>query len=135
MTDPNTTDPRASTPPRPGPALQDSGLFGPGWSNVQLIYVLYLLSFAFGITYIIGVVMAYMSRGDRALAFDTHYRYQIGTFWWGILYLIIATVLMVVGIGFLLFPVIAIWFVIRCIKGLLRAQKREPIDEPGTWLI
>lgn len=124
-----------STPRGSPSGGEDRGLLAPGASNAQLVYILYLLSFAFGITYIIAAVMAYMSRGGGPDWVDTHYTYAIHTFWLGLLYSVIAGVLTFVFIGFVLIPVVVVWFIIRCVKGILRIQRREPIDDPRTWLV
>lgn len=113
---------------------------GPGWiepgqKNVQLVYILYLVSLAMGFTLIVGMVFAYMNRGNTQDWIDTHYTYAIRTFWMGVLYSIICIVLAFVGIGFILMFVAVVWFVIRCIKGLQAIGRSEPIDNPDTWLV
>ena len=88
-----------------------------------------------GITSIIGVVIAYMNRGKAGGWLESHYTWAIRTFWMGILYSLIAAVLMIVGIGFLLIIAVAIWAIIRIVKGLQKAARDEAIDDPETWLI
>ena len=117
----------------------------PGRQNVQLVYILYLIGLAIGLTVIVGLVFAYMNRGktdpwrdshyDPWL--DSHYTYQIRTFWIGLLYSLLFSALFVlafVGIGFLPMFVALIWFVVRCVKGLQMITREQPIDNPKTWL-
>lgn len=118
-------------------AMQDrrDGVLEPGVSNVQLVYVLYLLGFIVGITPLIGVVIAYMNRGKSEAWLDTHYTWAIRTFWIGILYGLIAMVLMMLVIGFPLMIAIAVWLIVRIVKGLQAVGRREAIADPQSWIV
>ncbi|PTW62359.1 putative membrane protein [Breoghania corrubedonensis] len=108
----------------------------PGGNNIMLVYILYLVSFITGgLASIVGVVFAYLNRGKGAAWADTHYTYQIRTFWLGLLYSVICVVLAFIAIGFLLMFLVAVWVIVRCIKGLQAASRREPIADPETWLV
>ena len=107
----------------------------PGGNNVNLIYILYLAAFVVGLTGLVGLVFAYLNRGKSAPWVDSHYTYQIRTFWIGMLYSFICVVLAFVGIGFLLMFLVAVWVIIRCVKGLQASSKKEPIADPETWLV
>ena len=109
--------------------------FDPGKQNAQLVYILYLVSFAIGLTVIVGLVFAYLNRGKSEEWIDTHYTYAIRTFWIGVVYSIISALLFVIGIGFILMIVAGIWFIIRCIKGLQMASRNQPVANVETWLI
>ncbi|MET0534904.1 MAG: DUF4870 domain-containing protein, partial [Steroidobacter sp.] len=91
-----------------------------------VIYVLYLVTIISGITAIIGVIMAYMYRDEAPDWLRNHYDFQIRTFWLGLLYSVIAGILCLIFIGFVLFFVIAVWWIIRCVKGLRHLDRREP---------
>ena len=123
------------TQPTPPPERETDRWLEPGKTNIQVIYVLYLASMIVGITSIIGVVIAYMNRGKAGGWLESHYTWAIRTFWMGILYSLVAAVLMIVGIGFLLIIAVAIWAIIRIVKGLQKAARDEAIDDPETWLI
>ena len=127
MSDPQNTSPQ---PPR-----QTDKWLEAGPQNVTVIYILYLLSFAIFITGIIGVVMAYMNRGKADGYIDTHYTWAIRTFWIGLLYGFISAVLALVAIGFILSLLVAVWVVIRVVKGLMAVNRNEPIADPKTWWI
>lgn len=107
----------------------------PGKVNVQVIYVLYLVAFAVGITAIIGVVLAYLNRSKGAPWLQTHYTWAIRTFWIALLFSAISALLMVLLIGFLGFIATAVWIVVRCVVGLQRAAREEPISNPESWMI
>ena len=111
-----------------------SGYVEPGKDNVLLIYILYLVSFVIGITVLVGVVMAYLNRGQASEWARSHYTYLIRTFWIGLLYGLVSFLLTFVLIGFVTALATAIWVIIRCVKGLQLVGRREPVPNPTTWL-
>ncbi|MEO9612192.1 MAG: DUF4870 domain-containing protein [Nitratireductor sp.] len=106
-----------------------------GKTNIQIIYVLYLVSLAIGVTALIGIVLAHMNRGKAGGWVETHYTWAIRTFWIGVLYGVICVVLAVIGIGFLLMIAVAVWAIVRIVIGLQKSSREEPIDNPESWLI
>lgn len=119
--------------PRSGDAI--GGWTSPGPDNVKLVYFLYLASLILGISGLIGLVFAYINRGKAGGWVDTHYTYQIRTFWIGLLYTLIAALFALVLIGFLLLIAVAVWFIVRCVIGLQRAAQGQPIANPQSWLV
>lgn len=115
--------PAPAPPPPPG-----SG------DTAKLVYVLYLASLVVGVTALVGVVMAYVHRGDAAPWLQTHYRYQIRTFWLGILFAALGALLTLVVVGMAVLAFVMVWLVVRCVKGLQRVGRGEPMPDPGTWL-
>ncbi|MDP4823108.1 MAG: hypothetical protein NWR47_04085 [Aestuariivirgaceae bacterium] len=107
----------------------------PGGSNVLLIYVLYLAGLLLGVTAVVGVVMAYIARDKADGWAASHYDFQIRTFWLMLLYGFIGVVLSFVVIGIPVLMATFVWFIIRNVKGLIRATQDEPIPEPKSWLI
>jgi uncharacterized membrane protein len=103
-------------------------------SNAQIIYILYLVSLVVGVTSIVGVIMAYVYRGEAPEWLRSHYRFQIRTFWIGLLYVVLGMLLSVVLIGFLLLLFWLIWLILRCVKGMQQLERREPIADIETWL-
>lgn len=124
MTATEPTDPERGGPPT------SSGF---DFNQPTVIALLYLLSFATGITGLIGIVLAHVWQGDNREAWaESHFSYLIRTFWIGLAASVIAGLLSFVLIGFLLFPVIAVWVGVRSILSLVKAQKREPMPDPAT---
>jgi uncharacterized membrane protein len=99
----------------------------------KIIYVLYLIGLANGITAIVGLVMAYIYKDDAPDWLRTHYEAQIRLFWICLLYAVIAGILTVVLIGILLFFVIAVWWIIRCVKGLKYLDQRQAYADHQSW--
>ena len=125
----------AQPTPQPNPPISTDGWLDPGPKNAQLVYILYFVSMLIGITALVGVVIAYMNRGKLGGYVDTHYTWLIRTFWIGILYSLISLALAVLLIGFLLFLAVAVWFIVRLVKGLQSLSRGEPISDPQSWLI
>lgn len=107
----------------------------PGPTNIQVIYILYLVGFVIGVSALVGIVIAYINRGKASGWLETHYTWAIRTFWIGVLFGFVSALLMVVGIGFLLMIAVAIWVVVRCVIGLQAVGRNEPIKNPQSWLI
>jgi uncharacterized membrane protein len=108
----------------------------PGGDNVKLVYVLYLASVLVGLTVLIGLVMAYVNRPQvRGTWVESHYTYQIRTFWIGLVYSLACVLLMVVGVGFLLIIAVAVWAIVRCIKGLQWVAAGQPVPDPQSWIV
>ena len=103
-------------------------------TTAQVAYGLHLAGFLFGITPLIAMVIAYVYRGEAQPWLRAHYTLQIRTFWIGLLYAIAASLLMIVGIGFFLFPVVAVWLIVRCVKGFQYLGRRQAYPNPDTWL-
>lgn len=104
----------------------------------SIIALLYLASFLVGITWLIAGVLAFVWKGETHAAWeDSHYAFHINTLWMGIVLGFVGFVvtMLTLGVaGFIVFPLLAIWFAVRNIKALLASQKAQPISAPGTWL-
>jgi len=119
----------------PPPRTTDRWL-EPGPTNVQVIYGLYLAGLVVGITALAAIVIAYLNRGKAAEPWvESHYTWAIRTFWIGLLYFFVSMLLMLVAIGFLLALASTIWFIARCVIGLQKASRGEPIDRPDSWML
>ncbi|MBA3810462.1 MAG: hypothetical protein H0X27_02240 [Caulobacteraceae bacterium] len=100
-----------------------------------IIYILYLASFAAGITAIIGLVLAYVSRDNAPDWLKSHYTFQIRTFWIGLLYFVVAGLCVFIVIGIPMLAVAAVWFIVRCALGLSRLLRTEAYPTPQSWVI
>ncbi len=124
--EPTPTTPAPPPPPLPPQTASDM--------PAKVVYGLYLASLVLGVTALVGVVVAYIYQGEAPEALRTHYRFQIRTFWIGLLYGVVSGLLVVAFIGFLGFIFIAIWLIVRCVKGFQRLSRYEPMPDPATWL-
>ncbi|MDN6180060.1 MAG: DUF4870 domain-containing protein [Halomonas subglaciescola] len=107
----------------------------PDTTMATVVYALYLASFVVGFTSIIGVVIAYMYRGNGPAWLDEHYRYQIRTFWIGLLYATVTIILAFALIGLPLMLALAVWFIVRCVKGFKGLQEKRAPGNVNSWLI
>jgi uncharacterized membrane protein len=106
----------------------------PSTDIALIIYILYFLGYFTMITAVIGVIMAHIQLDTADPMLATHYRFQIRTFWIGLLYIVIGSVLSLILIGFIVLAWWFIWSLIRSIKGVLALNERRPIADPASWL-
>jgi uncharacterized membrane protein len=102
--------------------------------SARLVYILYLVGIVLGITGIVGVVMAYINRSDAPEWLQSHYQFQIRTFWIGGLYILIGAILMFVLVGYLVFLFWMVWLIIRCVKGMKSLDLKEAHPNPTGWM-
>lgn len=102
--------------------------------TAKLIYILYLVGLAVGVTEIVGVVMAYMNKDEAPEWLKSHYHFQIRTFWISILMVFVGVILAFVIIGFFLIFFWYIWLIIRCVKGMKYIDNHQPHPNPTTWM-
>lgn len=108
----------------------------PGRENVMLVYILYLAGLvpAFGgVPVFIGFVIALLNRGEADDVMASHYEYLVRQAVIGLAGVIVSFLLAFVLIGFLGFLLVAVWWVVRSVKGLLAVSRREPIADPQTY--
>jgi len=77
--------------------------------------------------WVVGVIIDYVKRDEaRGTWLESHYRWQIRTFWWSLLWAVIGGILLIVLVGWLVLAVAGIWVLYRIVKGWLRlAEQRE----------
>lgn len=93
-----------------------------------VIYALYAASYFVGITAIIAIVMNYVKKEDVAGTFlESHFRWQIRTFWYGLLWGILGAITALIIIGWLILAVDCIWIIYRIAKGWLRLNDNKPM--------
>lgn len=92
-----------------------------------LVYLLQALFFI-GFTPIIGLVINYFKRSEvKGSNLESHFRWQIKTFWWGLFWYIIAAFLIftIIGmpIGYPMLVVVTVWWIYRFVRGWLNLNK------------
>ena len=103
--------------------------------TAKIVYILYLIGLVFGITWLIGVVMAYINKDDAPEWLKSHYQFQIRTFWIGTLYIFIGIILSFVLIGILVLFFFVIWLIVRCVKGIKYLDQKEAPPNPTGWML
>lgn len=112
--------------------LKKPGL--PSDKVVMIIYLLYLAGLVIPITHVIGVVMAYLYRNEAPSWLQSHFAYQIRTFWIALASVLVGALLLKVKIGALLLLLLLVWLIIRCIKGLKLLDQQSAHPNPQGWL-
>ncbi|MDX8400196.1 MAG: hypothetical protein R8K20_08095 [Gallionellaceae bacterium] len=94
----------------------------------QVVYILYALSYFTGITSIVGIIINYVKKDDVAGTWlESHFRWQVRTFWFGLLWAIIGTASMFLLVGFAILFANFCWIIYRIIKGWLNLNDNKPL--------
>ena len=95
-----------------------------------IVYGLYAASFMVGITAIAAIVMNYVKRGDVAGTFlESHFTWQIRTFWISLVVAIVGMLLMLVLVGWVVLVADMVWVVYRLVIGAIRLNENRPVVE------
>ncbi|HJV36194.1 hypothetical protein [Geomonas sp.] len=101
-----------------------------------VVYVCYLAAFLCGLSMVIGVIIAYLSR-SRAQGkwYRSHFDYQISIFWKTLLGVLVGVATTwAFGFGILVVICTYIWVLIKCLKGLdLLSQEKEVEATAYRW--
>ena len=113
----------------------------------QIIYGLHALSLVTGILgatvvgafligwpSIIAVIANYIKRSDaRGTWLESHFRWQIRTFWFGLIWAVLCGlfVVMTLGIGLIIvwlpLGILTLWFIYRVARGWLALREHKPM--------
>ena len=94
----------------------------------MIVYILQALSFLWGVTAIVGVVVNYVKRDDvRGTVFESHFDWQIRTFWWGLVWGAVGLLLAIVLVGFVVLFAAWVWMIYRVVKGWLKLNEGKPV--------
>jgi uncharacterized membrane protein len=113
-----------------------------------IVYALYLLTFATGVTWVIGLIIAYANRDRAGVRMRSHYTLLIRTAWMAIAWALAGAALMVVGVPLsfvligiplvalagLIWALVGVWWALRVIVGLVYLSRDEAYPRPYTWL-
>jgi uncharacterized membrane protein len=87
---------------------------------------------------LIAVVLNYVKRGDvRGTWLDAHFRWQIRTFWFGLLWVALCMLFIVItlGLGILIawipLVIVGLWFIYRIARGWLALSSRRTPTASG----
>jgi uncharacterized membrane protein len=89
-------------------------------------------AFVFGVPSIIAVVVNYLKRGEALGTFlASHFRWQIRTFWFALLWCVIGAMLFATFVGIPLAMVVflgaGVWAIYRIARGWLALRDRKPM--------
>jgi len=131
---------QASVPPAVGDAPESA------WTVANAVYALHSLAIVIGVLgtatvvgsflgsvpSILAVILNYAKRSEAyGTWLESHYRWQIRTFWYALGWLLLGGVLMVTIIGipiaFAILAAITAWIIYRIARGWLRLRDRLPM--------
>jgi uncharacterized membrane protein len=93
-----------------------------------VVYALQAASFLLGVTWIVAVVINYVKKEDVAGTWlESHFSWQIRTFWWGLLWGVIGFVTAFIIVGFAVLFADTVWIIYRIVKGWLRLSENRPV--------
>jgi uncharacterized membrane protein len=93
-----------------------------------VVYALQAASFLLGITFIVAVIINYVKKSDvKGTWLESHFHWQIRTFWFGILWGIIGIITYFFIIGWLILIGDGIWIIYRIVKGWLYLNDDKPM--------
>ncbi len=101
-----------------------------------IVAILYITSIFSGFGGIVGVVLAYVWKGETPNGWEaSHYDFHIRTFWFGLIGYVVGFILVLVLIGFPILLFVTVWMVARSVIAMLKAQNKEPMPNPNTlWI-
>ena len=93
-----------------------------------VVYALQAAGFVVGITWIVAVVIDYVKRDEaKGTWLESHFRWQIRTFWWGLLWGVIGAITFLIIIGWFILAADTVWIIYRIVKGWLYLNDNKPI--------
>ena len=92
------------------------------------VYALQAASFLLVITYFIAVILNYIKRDDvRGTWLESHFRWQLRTFWFGLLWFVLGGLTYIIVIGWAILFAASLWLIYRILKGWLNLNDGKPM--------
>ncbi len=103
----------------------------------HVIYGLYAASLLVGITGLVAIVLNYVKRDDVAgTLLESHFRWQIRTFWYSLLWAFVGLLTFLILIGWVILIADLVWFIYRIVLGWLRLNDGKPMyDAPVQGVV
>jgi uncharacterized membrane protein len=81
-----------------------------------------------GLSSLVAIVMNYVKKDELASPMlQSHFRWQMRTFWYSLLWGVIGGILCFVVIGFFILFANLIWFIYRIVKGFIKLNENKPM--------
>jgi uncharacterized membrane protein len=93
-----------------------------------IIYALYAVGLVIGLTSIAAIIINYIKKDEVAgTLYESHFRWQIRTFWFSVLWAAVGVVALFIVIGYVVLLVNLVWVIYRIVKGLLNLYDDKPM--------
>ena len=97
---------------------------------VLVVYILQAAAFVVGISAIAGIIVNYLKQDEvRGTWLESHFDWQIKTFWYSLAGFFIGFILMIVLVGWLVMLATSIWVIYRIVKGWLAFNEGREIPD------
>ncbi len=115
--------------PIPAPLSSTAGVKESDYTFMLVAHILMAASILTGgVASIAAVIMAYIKRDElRGTYLESHAKNLIETFWWSVALGVIGVILTFAFVGVFVLLGGFIWFVYRCIMGIVRISERKAI--------
>lgn len=98
----------------------------------HVIYGLYALGIVVGVSPLVALIMNYVKRSDvQGTWLESHFLWQIKTFWYAFAGLVIGGLATFILIGWIILPIVGIWYVYRIVKGWLALVDDKSMSTSG----
>lgn len=99
----------------------------------KTIYWLYVFGAVVGFTALVGVIMVYLNRHHSGQDWlESHFRFQLQTFWYGLIIFLVSLILMPILIGMAIWLYWIYWVIKRSFNGL-NALEAEVAIQGSFW--
>jgi uncharacterized membrane protein len=93
-----------------------------------LVYGLQAASVLVGVTLFAAVIVNYLRRGQaKGTWLESHFTWQIRTFWWSLAWCVLGAATAVLLVGLLILAASAVWFVYRVVRGWTELNEGRPM--------
>jgi uncharacterized membrane protein len=98
-----------------------------------VVYALQAAAYFTGLTALVGVIVNYVKLDDvRGTWLESHFRWQIRTFWFALLWFVLGALSWIVFVGMIVVGATAIWVIYRIVKGWLNLYEIRPMYAEGA---
>jgi uncharacterized membrane protein len=93
-----------------------------------IVYALQAGFFLLGVSALVALILNYVKLDDvRGTWLESHFRWQIRTFWFALLWYALAGLTWIVFVGMLVAFANTLWIIYRIIKGWLDLSENQPM--------
>jgi uncharacterized membrane protein len=101
-------------------------------TTAAVVYALQAAAYFTLLTALVGVIVNYVRLDDvRGTWLESHFRWQIRTFWFALLWFALGALSWIVFVGMIVVGATAIWVVYRIVKGWLNLYDNRPMYAVG----
>ncbi len=98
----------------------------------MVVYALQAASFLFGVTALAAIIVNYVKQDEvQGTWLASHFRWQIRTFWFSLLWGGLGLLTFLVVVGYLILLADGVWLIYRIVKGWLNLMDGKAMYQSG----